>query len=58
MFPEVTDDFKIMTNRAIEAFKNKQINLFHDAVKYIIRELKKEEIEDYVKYLYNKLNTI
>ena len=58
MFAEVTDDFKIMTNRAIEALKNKQQNLFEHSVKYIFKELKNEEREDYIKYLYNKLRTL
>ena len=52
---DVTDDFKIMTNRAIQALKNKQQLLFESSVKYIFKELQTREQDDYVKYLYFKI---
>lgn len=55
---EVTDDFKIMTNRAIECIKSNNQELFITSIKYILKELKYREYEDYADYLYRKLKTL
>ena len=52
---KVTDDFKIMTNRAIIAFKAKDEKDFSAAIRYIFRELQYPEQEEYIKYLFRKL---
>lgn len=54
----VTDDFKIMTNRAIECLKSDNQDLFVESVKYILKELARCEYEDYAIYLYRKLKIV
>lgn len=54
---KVTDDFKIMTNRAFIAFKAKDIENFITAIRYIFQELKYNEQEQYIKYLFCKLES-
>ena len=51
----VTDDFKIMTNKAIVAIKDKNEKDFIAAVSYILSNLTSKEIKEYSKYLYQKL---
>ena len=53
----VTDDFKIMTKRAFTAFKDKDEKAFISAIRYIFRELKYNEQEQYIKYLFLKLES-
>lgn len=53
----VTDDFKIMTKRAFTAFKDKDEKSFVSAIRYIFRELKYNEQEQYIKYLFLKLES-
>lgn len=54
----VTDDFKIMTNRAIECIKSNNQDLFVKSVKYILKESARCECEDYAIYLYKKLQVV
>lgn len=51
----VTDDFKIMTNRAIVAIKDKNEQDFICAIRYILNECQYREQEAYAKYLFRKL---
>lgn len=51
----VTDDFKIMTNRAIIAIKNKNEKDFICAIRYILKECEYREQESFAKYLFNKI---
>lgn len=51
----ITDDFKIMTNRAFVAIKDNNEKDFIAAIRYIFRELQYNEQELYIKYLFRKL---
>ena len=51
----VTDDFKIITNRAIIAVKEVNKKDFETALNYIFANLEAREIKPYIEYLWNKL---
>ena len=51
----VTDDFKIMTNRAFLAIKETNKKDFERALNYILTNLEAREIKPYIEYLWNKL---
>lgn len=51
----VTDDFKIMTNRAILAIKDKDKESFENAIRYIFKNIKDREIDVFTEYLFNKI---
>lgn len=51
----VTDDFKIITNRAIIAVKEVNKKDFETALNYIFANLEVREIKPYIEYLWNKL---
>lgn len=51
----VTDDFKIITNRAFLAIKEKNKKDFETALNYILANLEVREIKPYIEYLWNKL---
>ena len=50
----ITDDFKIMINKAILAFKDKDYNSFRNAIKYCLKELQYREYDSFIEYLYRK----
>lgn len=54
----VTDDFKIMTNRAIVAIKDKNEQDFICAIRYILKECQYREQEEYAKYLFRKMREV
>lgn len=55
---KVTDDFKIMTNRAIVAIKDKNEKDFICAIRYILKECQYREQEEYAKYLFRKMREV
>ena len=55
IYTKITDDFKIMTNKAIIAIKDKDEKCFINSIKYILKELKYTEYEAFAKYLYKKI---
>ena len=46
---KVTDDFKIMTNRAIVSIKDEDKESFTNSIKYILEQLV------FIEYLFNKI---
>lgn len=51
----VTDDFKIMVNRMILAFKGDNKECFKTSGKYILKEIKQREYDFFLEYLYEKI---
>ena len=53
----ITDDFKIMTNRAILSLKEARKKDFKHELGYILFNLNVNEIKEYAEYLYEKLES-
>ena len=51
----VTDDFKIMTNRAIVSIKDEDKESFTNSIKYILEQLEYKEYDVFIEYLFNKI---
>lgn len=51
----VTDDFKIMTNRAIVSIKDEDKENFTNSIKYILEQLEYKEYDVFIEYLFNKI---
>ena len=51
----VTDDFKIMTNRAIVSIKDEDKESFINSIKYILEQLEYKEYDVFIEYLFNKI---
>lgn len=54
----VTDDFKIMTNRAIKDFESNDEDGFINDLSYILKNLKPIDSKIYAKYLFSKLDCV
>ena len=52
---KVTDDFKIMTNRAIVSIKDEDKESFTNSIKYILEQLEYKEYDVFIEYLFNKI---
>ena len=52
---KVTDDFKIMINRAIVSIKDEDKESFTNSIKYIIEQLEYKEYDVFIEYLFNKI---
>ena len=52
---KVTDDFKIMTNRAIVSIKDEDKERFTNSIKYILEQLEYKEYDVFIEYLFNKI---
>ena len=52
---KVTDDFKIMTNRAIVSIKDEDKESFTNSIKYILEHLEFKEFDVFIEYLFNKI---
>ena len=52
---KVTDDFKIMTNRAIVSIKDEDRESFTNSIKYILEQLEYKEYDVFIEYLFNKI---
>ena len=52
---KVTDDFKIMTNRAIVSIKDEDKESFTNSIKYILEQLEYKEHDVFIEYLFNKI---
>ena len=52
---KVTDDFKIMTNRAIVSIKDEDKESFANSIKYILEQLEYKEYDVFIEYLFNKI---
>ena len=51
----VTDDFKIMVDRMILAFRGNDKFFFKTSGKYILKEIKQKEYDIFLEYLYEKI---
>lgn len=54
----LTDDFKIMTNRAIKDFESNDEDGFINDLSYILKNLKPIDSKIYAKYLFSKLDCV
>ena len=52
---KVTDDFKIMINRAIVSIKDEDKENFRNSIKYILEQLQYKEYDVFIEYLFNKI---
>ena len=52
---KVTDDFKIMINRAIVSIKDEDRESFTNSIKYILEQLEYKEYDVFIEYLFNKI---
>jgi len=54
----LTDDFKIMISKMFIAVQDKNINKLNNAIKYVIKNLKESEINDFSEYLMRRIEVM
>ena len=51
----LTHDFKVMISKMFIAVQDKNINKLNNAIKYVIKNLKESEINDFSEYLMRRI---
>lgn len=54
----LTDDFKIMISKMFVAVGNKDINKLNNSIRYVIKNLKESEINDFSEYLIRRIEVM
>lgn len=54
----LTDDFKMKISKMFVAVQDKNINKLNNAIKYVIKNLKESEINDFSEYLMRRIEVM